>query len=99
MTILANAMTHIRINRMLIRAVGVDVDELINEMQETAALFSDAFACGEVARKLRTEAEFAAEQAHEEFGDAQREIARLLRLVAYNLSARIRYEQAPDPVR
>lgn len=98
-TILSTAMTHIRHNHMLLKAVGLNPDAVIQELRDNTALFSDTFACSEAGRKLRTEADYAEEQAHEEFGDAQREIARLLRIVAANLRGRIRYEQEPDPVR
>lgn len=99
MTILTAAMTHIRHNAALITAVGLDPEAMIQEMRDTTALYSDTFACGEAGRKLRMEAQLAEETAHEEFGDGQRAIARLLGIVAHNLNGRIRYGQEPNPVR
>lgn len=99
MTILDAAANYVNHHAMLIKAVDLDPEALIVEMHETAALYGETLACGEVGRKLRAEAHIAEQGADEEFGDAQRAIARLLGQVAANLNGRIRYGHEPDPVR
>lgn len=99
MTILTAAMTHIRHNDVLLAAIGLNAEEMVQQLRDDTALYSDTFACGEVARKIALEAQHTEESADPELGDSQREIARMLRILSHNLGTRIRFEQEPLPVR
>lgn len=99
MTILATAIAQIQQNTRLLAAVGLDAEKIIARMNDTAALYSDTIACSEAGRQIAMEAEIVEQTAHEELGDSDREIGRMLRIVARNLNGVIRYGQEPLPVR
>lgn len=98
MNILDTAIAQVRTNARLLMAAGLDAEETVAKMQETASLYSEALACGEVGRQIRAEAHVIAENADVDLGDSDREIARMLCIVAYNLHM-IRAEGEPEPVR
>lgn len=96
--ILTDGIAQVRQNARLLAAVGLDAEQIIAQMNQTNALFSSSFACSEAARDIRLEAEIVAQDASEELGDSDREIARMLRILARNLHM-IRYGEAVEPVR
>lgn len=98
MNILDTAIAQVRTNARLLMAAGLDAEETVAKMQETASLYSEALACGEVGRRIRAEAHVIAENADVDLGDSDREIARMLCIVAYNLHM-IRVEGETEPVR
>lgn len=99
MTILTNAMTHIRHNAQLLAVAGLDAEEIVQQLRDTTALYSDTFACGEAGRTIALEAQSWRDSAEAESSDSQREIARLLGILASNLRMKIRYEEKPLPMK
>lgn len=98
MTILASGIAQVRHNARLLAAAGLDADTIIAQMNDTAALYSESLACGEAGRQIRAEAFFVEENADVELGDSDREIARMLHILAYNLHM-TRCGAAVKPVR
>lgn len=98
MTILASGITQVRSNARLLAAVGLDAERIIAQMNQTNNLFGASLACSEAARDIRSEAEIVAQDAAEELGDSDREIARMLRILVRNLHM-IRYGGAVETVR